>query len=135
MTDSGMTTPKLSLQMREIETGERHIISGYSPAGFRINQSLYEHHIVLTHNQIWKWSVSEWAGLETSSFAALKHLNIEILLLGAGQKIQLLPKLIRSDLRAWGMSVDVMDSGAACRTYNILVAEDRAVACALFLPE
>ena len=56
---------------------------------------------------------------------------VELLLLGSGQKMQLLPGVLRRDLRSAGVVVEVMDTGAACRTYNILLAEARRVAAAL----
>lgn len=126
--------PQLSIEMKEMETSGRHIITSYGADGFRINHQLFSHGLVLTQTQIWNWSVPNWDSLSADSFAGLQDLGLEILLLGSGQRMQLLPKRIREDVRSWGITIDVMDSGAACRTYNILAAEDRAVACALFLP-
>ena len=57
--------------------------------------------------------------------------GIEILLIGCGRRMVPLPKVLREELRAAGIVADAMDTGAACRTYNILLAEDRRVAAAL----
>ena len=54
-----------------------------------------------------------------------------VLLIGCGRKIRPLPESLRAALRAEGMVLEPMDSGAACRTYNILMSEDRQVAAAL----
>ena len=55
----------------------------------------------------------------------------EILLVGCGVQGVLLPAELRARLKALGISVESMDTGAACRTYNVLAAEDRLVAAAL----
>jgi uncharacterized protein len=57
--------------------------------------------------------------------------DIEILLLGCGARMGTVPFALRKGLRASGIVVDAMDTGAACRTYNVLLAEERRVAAAL----
>ncbi len=57
--------------------------------------------------------------------------DVEILLLGCGRRMGILPPALRQGLRASGIVVDAMDTGAACRTYNVLLAEERRVAAAL----
>jgi uncharacterized protein len=57
--------------------------------------------------------------------------QIEILLVGSGARFALLAPDVRRSLQERGLSVDAMDTGAACRTYNILRAEGRRVAAAL----
>jgi uncharacterized protein len=54
-----------------------------------------------------------------------------ILLVGCGKHAELLPAALRSRLRDLGIAAEAMDTGAACRTYNVLIAEDRSVAAAL----
>ena len=56
----------------------------------------------------------------------------DILILGSGKMMKRLDKDLSAALRAAGIIVEVMDSGAACRTYNVLLAEQRPVAAALF---
>ena len=56
---------------------------------------------------------------------------IEILLIGSGATFEMAPAALRSALGARGVSIESMDTGAACRTYNVLMAEDRRVAAAL----
>ena len=57
--------------------------------------------------------------------------SFEILLLGCGPQIAFLDPLLRQAIRDRGVKVEVLDSGAACRTFNLLVTEGRAVAAAL----
>lgn len=55
----------------------------------------------------------------------------EVLLIGCGPKMLMLPPALRVACREKGVSCDTMDSGGACRTFNVLVAEDRRVAAAV----
>ena len=57
--------------------------------------------------------------------------GIEILLVGTGKELKPLPPALRQAFREAGISADPMSTGAAVRTYNVLLAEDRAVAAAL----
>jgi uncharacterized protein len=57
--------------------------------------------------------------------------DIEILLLGCGERMGLVPQSLRAPLRADGIVIEPMDTGAAARTFNLLLSEDRKVAAAL----
>ena len=61
-----------------------------------------------------------------------KSAEIDVVLLGTGKIMQILNPALRRELKAVGLSVEAMDTGAACRTYNVLMAEGRRVAAALF---
>jgi len=64
----------------------------------------------------------------------IEHGRVEILLLGLGRSTSAVPAALRTALRTAGIALEAMDTGAACRTYNVLVAEDRRVAAALIPP-
>ena len=74
-----------------------------------------------------------FAELSVESFSVIRSAQpaVEILLLGSGPKMGLLPSKLRRELREAGIVVDVMETGAACRTYNVLLSEERRVAAAL----
>lgn len=57
--------------------------------------------------------------------------SVDILLIGCGPKFLMPPKVLREELRAAGISMEWMDTGAACRTFNVLLSEERRVAAAL----
>lgn len=81
------------------------------------------------------WGRSALAQLTSDDFAEISALQVQILLLGTGPTQQFPhPSLLRPLIDA-GIGVEVMDTLAAARTYNILVAEGRAVAAALLLPD
>ena len=60
-------------------------------------------------------------------------MKIDLILLGTGAKIRPVPKLVRETFHRQGLVIEPMDTGAACRTYNILLAEGRDI-CAALLP-
>jgi uncharacterized protein len=57
--------------------------------------------------------------------------ELTTLLVGTGERLRPCPPALRAALRAAGVGVDCMDTGSACRTYNVMMAENRAVAAAL----
>ncbi len=77
-----------------------------------------------------------WAatGLDEAAREVLLNLECELILLGTGPRLVFPPTPWLGPLMGRGIGLEVMDSGAACRTYNILVNEGRAVAAALLIP-
>ncbi len=108
-----------------------HLFTSHGEHFVTINHVRHDGHLIVTPERI----VSGWAAgfdaLTTDDFAALLTLDPKIVLLGTGRR-QRFPeqKLLRPLIEA-GMSVEPMDLPAACRTYNILALEGRAVAAAL----
>lgn len=79
------------------------------------------------------WGPAACAALTLSHLEALVALPCDVLLLGTGRRQHFPPPALLRPLIEAGRSVEIMDTGAACRTYNILVAEGRAVAAALIV--
>ena len=80
------------------------------------------------------WAAADAASLNIALFDPVRDATdppIELLLIGTGSKIVLLPSRLRAELRGLGLAIEVMDTGAACRTYNVLIGEERRVAAAL----
>lgn len=110
----------------------RQIIESYGEGGFRISGERYEGSRIVTPDEVFGWPVSDPYGLsETSLSDILDSRAIEVVLLGCGAKMLLLPRALREAWRSQGLVVEVMDTGAACRTYNVLMTEERRVAAAL----
>lgn len=79
------------------------------------------------------WPAASIAELSENAITLLLEYaaNIDICLIGCGLKTVLVPASIRQRLKDGGVKADVMDTGAACRTYNVLMAEGRSIAAAL----
>ena len=94
----------------------------------------YEKPLVVMPDQVLAdWPARDFTSLQEDHFAWLLRLAPEVLLLGTGAHLQFPhPKLYRALTEA-GIALECMDTPAACRTYNILAAEDRKVAAAILL--
>ena len=81
------------------------------------------------------WDAASAPDVTSETLApVIEHGGVEILLLGLGRWTSAVPAALRAALRTAGIALEAMDTGAACRTYNVLVAEDRRVAAALIPP-
>ena len=123
------------MELTPVIPSGRQIIEGYGASGFRVTGIAYAHSILVFPDTTLDWPV---AGIEAVTIEALQpvveHGGTEILLLGCGARMAPIPPKLRQALKSVGISLDAMDTGAACRTYNVLVAEDRRVAAALLRP-
>ena len=109
-------------------------ITGYGDGYVEINQTPYAHAVLLSSDgAINEWPVQSFEGLEADHFAQMVALKPELILIGTGSK-QWFPKpeLLKALISA-KIGFEIMDSQAACRTYNILVGEGRQVLLALIV--
>ena len=111
----------------------RQIIESYGDDGFKISGERYPGPVIVWPEGVEPWAVSDIASaaIETLDAVFSAEPRIEILLIGSGATFEMAPPALRSALGARGVSTESMDTGAACRTYNVLMAEDRRVAAAL----
>ncbi len=113
----------------------KQIIDGYGGGGFRISGRRIEGSIVVFPDKVSPWNVAEAAALSAGSLedvsAAGRAGTVELLLVGTGARMTRIDGALRRALRADGVVMEAMDTGAACRTYNVLMAEGRRVAAAL----
>ncbi len=89
--------------------------------------------LIMPRLLIKKWTSAAYADISADDLAKVQEHQPEIVLLGTGCTLKWPAKGVREGLLAKGIGVEVMDSGAACRTYNILIAEQRHVAAIVFL--
>lgn len=107
---------------------DRKIVSGYGGGGFRVNGLRVEGSILIFPDRVLAWS----GALDAEALAeALGDAATEMLLVGCGPQLQLIPVELRAAFRAAGKGIEPMDTGGACRTYAVLLAEGRRVAAAL----
>jgi uncharacterized protein len=106
-------------------------ITGYGEGYVQINSQRHESSLIVMPERVIAWEVQGFAGLSEESFIFLKSLSAEIIILGTGPRQRFPHPSLTAPLAAAGIGLEVMDFKAACRTYNILVAEERKVAAAL----
>ena len=106
--------------------------TGYGEGYVMVNRLRYERNmVVLPDRLVTEWQPASFDALNAADFAALAELTPELVLLGTGARLRFpRPELTRGLLAA-GIGLEVMDLRSACRTYNILAAEERKVAAAL----
>ncbi len=110
----------------------RQIIERYGPSGFRVAGVIWRGPVLVFPDLTLPWTAGEAAAITTESLMpVVEHGGVQILLLGLGRRMLAIAPEIRAALRQAEISLEPMDTGAACRTYNLLVAEDRRVAAAL----
>ena len=108
-------------------------IDSYLPGGFRIAGEVHEGPLLVFPDRVVAWTVRDIAEITLESLAPVAEAEppVEVLLVGCGGQIALLPMAVRTGLRSAGVGVDAMTTDAACRTYNMLLTEERRVAAAL----
>ncbi|MFA7429813.1 MAG: Mth938-like domain-containing protein [Rhodospirillaceae bacterium] len=111
----------------------RQVIQAYGDGRFRISGTAYDGGVIVFPTRVLAWPVASLADVTAESLdTVFAHLPaVEILLVGCGPRMVPLPPALRDVLRGHGVSADPMDTGAACRTFNVLMLEDRRVAAAL----
>jgi uncharacterized protein len=111
---------------------DRQVIDSYGAQGFHVSGAGYAGPILVFPDATMRWEVTDLAEVSAESLRpVVEHGGVEILLLGCGRRMRPAAPTLRQALRQAGIVLEVMDTGAACRTYNVLLAEERHVAAAL----
>jgi uncharacterized protein len=111
----------------------RPFIEAYGDGGFRVSGARHHGSVLILPDATHRWPIDTFDAVTADSFALIleQQTMIDILLLGCGARLRLVTADLRAPLRTAGITLDAMDTGAACRTYNLLAAEERRVAAAL----
>jgi uncharacterized protein len=108
-------------------------IEAYGKGGFHFAEMSHRGSLLCLPDAIWAWPVTRPQYIDGHAlrrvFAAAS--GIDTLIIGSGSEVWLAPARLREDLRAAGIVLDVMQTGPAIRTYNIMIGERRRVAAAL----
>ncbi|MCJ2057846.1 MTH938/NDUFAF3 family protein [Methylobacterium sp. J-048] len=113
----------------------RHIIDTYGNGGFRFAGMSHRGSLLLLPSGVRAWDVTSPKAIDRTALRPVQAeaAGIELLLVGTGLDIAAIDPSLRGWLKDAGVGLDVMQTGAAARTYNILVAENRKVAAALIV--
>jgi uncharacterized protein len=113
----------------------RQIVESYGEGRFRISGVSFEGSVLVFPDRTVAWPIASCAELGPESLPeveeAARQGKVEVLLLGCGARMEMVPRPLRSRLRDAGVVIEPMDTGAACRTYNVLMADGRRIAAAL----
>jgi uncharacterized protein len=111
----------------------RNSITGYGAGYILVNGARHEANLIVLPERILPWRVAGFESLAAEDFAELASLDLEVVLLGTGATLRFPNPHVTRALVEARIGLEVMDAQAACRTYNILAAEERRVAAALLL--
>lgn len=125
------------MEFREDKSAATELITGYGGGGFRIGEERIRGHLLISPGGMHPWPAGSLESLSRKTVKPLftKDFTPEFLLVGAGREAGDSVLLARRLSETLGVTVEVMSTGAAVRTYNVLVLEGRQVAAALIAVE
>ncbi|CCG09569.1 Mth938-like domain-containing protein [Pararhodospirillum photometricum] len=111
----------------------RRVVEAYGEGGFRISGEAVSGSVLVFPTEVLAWAPATLSAVDPDALAPIlaRAADLDLLLIGCGPRMEGLAPMLRQSLRAAGLGVETMDTGAACRTYNVLIQEDRRVAAAL----
>ena len=113
--------------------GGLQLFTGYGTGYVSVNNVRYERCVVVTPQAVSEWAVGGFEQLVAADFGFIAELKPEIVILGTGARQRFPGADLGKALAESGAGVEVMDTRAACRTYNILASEGRKVVAAIVL--
>jgi len=118
------------------EDSSVHLVGAWRAGAVRVGEEWLESHVIISAQTIIRdWAVDSPVALQLSDLEPAISMEPEIVLLGTGAQLILPDVNLMQLLGARGIGVEIMDTPAACRTYNVLAHERRRVIAALFIPD
>lgn len=117
-----------------LETADKHSIQAYSDVEIKINQTTYQQSLIVSAQQIIEnWPISHLQQLTQTTILPLLQHNPRIIIIGHRHNGQFPPYPLIEFLSKQGIGIECMSIGAACRTYNVLLSEQREVVLGIIL--
>jgi uncharacterized protein len=121
------------MKLHLAQAAGHNLFSSYGAGYVAINGQRYERSLIVLPDRVLEWEIQRFEQLVPSVFESLASLPIDVLVLGTGDALRFPAPACLQTLVQAGIGVEVMDTPAACRTYNVLLAEDRRVAAAVLV--
>ncbi|NIZ02318.1 Mth938-like domain-containing protein [Thalassospira lucentensis] len=123
----------MSIEVSTMVAEGSKMVTSYGDGLFRLGEETITGSILMFPEAVYSWNVSSADDILVESFAPIIEAaeTVEILLLGMGNRLTRVPMEWRQALKEHGIVIEPMDTGAACRTYNVLLSEGRRVAAAI----
>jgi uncharacterized protein len=117
-----------------LETSDVNLIRAWEPDAIRVGDEWLQQHLIVAADRIiLDWQPPPPGQLSLADLEAAISLEPEIILLGTGAKLTTPDVALMAQVAASGIGLEIMDTPAACRTYNVLTHESRRVVAALFI--
>lgn len=119
--------------MQQPPVGGLQLVQSYGDGGFKISGQRHQGSLLVLADKVLPWNATNLADLSLPSLTPIMEADpsVELLIIGCGENFSLAPVTLREVLSSKKIGVETMDTGAACRTYNVLASEGRRVAAAL----
>ena len=128
------TTEKTDLKLHQDSSGALNTVTGYGAHYVDINLQRHESSVIVVPDApVLDWPVSSFDALSVEHFEIVLAAAPEVVVFGTGARLRFPHPRLTAALTARRIGVESMDFMAACRTYNILMAEGRRVAAALLI--
>ncbi len=119
---------------KELLPGNTKVIRAYAPGRINVNDTLLSRSFILTPTLLLEdWPPQRPEDITLETLQAALALEPEILLIGTGPTLRFPEARLMAEVQRRGIGLEVLDTAAACRTYNVLVSENRNVAAALLM--
>ena len=116
------------------ESGSGNVIRSFKPGELRLSEHTFENHVILSASKIIRdWKPAAFSELSIADFEPAIALDPEIILFGTGERQRFPDNALMTEIMRQGIAFEVMDTAAACRTFNVLVSEFREVVAALLV--
>jgi uncharacterized protein len=119
------------MKMHQTLEPGRNLITAYEQDQIRIHQQAYSGNLIITPDCVSPWSAGAFETLQQTDFSELLQYQPEVVLFGSGISLRFPHPQLTAALTNAHIGVEVMDTRAACRCFNILMAEDRRVVMAV----
>jgi uncharacterized protein len=112
------------------------VIQSYASHGFKVSGALFERPIAVTNFDVFDWPDKAIDDLSVDDFKSMRDkANIDVFLIGCGKTMRFLPPSLQSALKEAGIKAETMDTGAACRSFNVMMSDGRAICAILYPPQ
>lgn len=108
-------------------------INAWEKTGIKVNNQLFEESLMLTPETLAPWAPQAFAELDSEVMEQLLQTEATLIILGTGNRHCFPPAKLLAPFYRQGIGVEVMSSAAACRTFNVLVSENRRVAAGIIV--
>jgi len=125
------------MEIATIAPAGRQMIESYGGGGFQVSGQRFTGSVIVGASETHSWPVTDFGAVSMESLTPVFKLDPrpDLLLIGCGSDMAIPDPALRAALKDRGVALETMASGAACRTYNVLVGEERHVAAALIAVE
>ena len=132
-----LVSPRLSAYLPFMkfsqDTSGGNSIQAYRQGEIIVNEKRINYSVVITPDEIIEWAPQNFDAIASEHIDQLADYQPEIVILGTGERQQFPAPHITAGLLVQGIGVEIMNTDAACRTFNVLLSEDRRVVAAIIL--